>query len=78
MSPHRAFAAETVKPWTDDPARLAPDERRREIARILARGVLRLHRAAAIPPESADVALTETTESCLELSTGFRPHVTGG
>jgi len=78
MNPHRTSAAEAATFLGDDLTRLAPNQRRREIAQILARGVLRLHRAAVTPPESADVAPTETTESCLELSTEFRPHVTGG
>ena len=35
-------------------SRLTPDQRRHEIASILARGVLRLQRAALAAPEAAD------------------------
>jgi len=41
-------------PYPLDPTdRLTPDERRREIASILARGVLRLHRTRQLTPASA-------------------------
>lgn len=52
---------------SDDPARMTPDERRREIARILASGILRMRRplpptlpkvpklAPESPPEGLDV-----------------------
>ena len=35
-------------------SRLTPEQRRREVASILARGVLRLQRAALAAPEAAD------------------------
>jgi len=35
---------------TDDPATMTPDERRREIASILARGILRTHCMRQIDP----------------------------
>ena len=37
----------------DDPASMSPDERRHEIAAILARGILRLHRTRQVAAESA-------------------------
>jgi hypothetical protein len=63
---------------TDDPADLTPDQRRREIAAILARGVLRLHwmlraEAASVPTGDAP----EADESRFEASATTRPHVTG-
>ena len=54
----------------DDPSFLTPDERRSEVAGILAAGVLRLRARAALP-EVAAVELPpdeETGGSCLELS----------
>ena len=46
-------------PWTDDPAAMSPPERRREIASILARGVLRLRRG---PENRSDPAESRTAE----------------
>jgi hypothetical protein len=60
----------------DDPTDLTPDQRRREVAGILARGVLRLHGMHSIDPEVACDA-PESAESSLELSAAPRPHVTG-
>jgi hypothetical protein len=62
----------------DDPAHLTPDQRRHEIAAILARGVLRLHSMRQTRPASglADEA-PEPADSSLEVSRTPRPHVTG-
>ena len=73
-----AADSETTTPWPDDSTRLAPDQRRREIARILARGILRPGRPAVTPFDSTDSATIGSDESCLEPSAKFRPHVTGG
>ena len=54
-----------------DSHHLTPDERRREIAAILARGVLRLSRVA--PDDAPD-----PPKKPLELSAPSRPHVTRG
>ena len=66
----------------DDPANLSPDQRRREVAAILARGILRLHPAGQVAsesaaPEAADHPL-EPPQKDLEVSRTSRPHVTGG
>jgi hypothetical protein len=60
-------------------AGLKPDQRRREIAAILARGILRLHCMRQVDPEPAGDA-PETDESSLAAPTRTpsRPHVTGG
>ena len=61
---------------------LNPDERRREIAAILARGILRLHSIRPVPPESADSeGANQAPKECqkgLEVSATSRPHVTTG
>ena len=59
----------------DDPTNLTPDQRRREVAAILARGVLRLHCIQVAPERAADAP--EPAESRLEVSAAPRPHVTG-
>lgn len=56
---------------------LSPDQRRREIASILARGLLRL-RSAATTPGSVTSGRAIPAENDLELSATSRPHVTGG
>lgn len=45
----------------DDPALLTPDQRRTEVASILAAGILRLHTRAALPAD--DPALGIAAES---------------
>lgn len=62
----------------DEPAKLTPDQRRREIAAILARGILRLHCMRQVDPASglADDP-PEIAESSLEASAPSRPDVTG-
>ncbi len=66
----------------DDPAELSPDERRRAIAVILAKGVLRLRPARPVAAESAvsDHAdhASERRQKDLEVSAPSRPHVTTG
>jgi hypothetical protein len=62
----------------DDPTALTPERRRREIAGILARGVLRLHCMRQVGPApwlAHDPP--ESPESRLEAPTPSRPHVTG-
>lgn len=61
-----------------DAARLTPDERLREVATILAAGVLRLRRRAALPtddatkkpPELASAGLEVFEETVLSVHTG--------
>jgi hypothetical protein len=64
---------------SDDPADLTPEERRREIAVILARGVLRLLRTRhlATQPEPTAEA-PEPLDKDLEMSETSRVHVTTG
>jgi hypothetical protein len=54
---------------------LTPEQRRREVARILARGILRLPRVA---PESAACSDTEAPHKDLEVSVPPRPHGSAG
>ncbi len=65
-------------PSIDDPGRLTPDARRRELAAILARGILRMHlarqREAEMPtpgpaehapdPSHKEVDVSGTTRPC--------------
>lgn len=55
-----------------DPAELTPDERLRQIATILARGVLRLRRrrAAGTAPESGSPSLDVSAETVLSVTSG--------
>ena len=66
----------------DDPDRLTPEDRRREIAAILARGILRLHRTRQKAPESATSKPADHApdgpHKGLEVSGTSRPHVTHG
>ena len=61
---------------------LTPDQRRREIAAILAEGILRLRCLRKVAPESADSAYladaAEPPEKGLDACATSRPHVTGG
>jgi hypothetical protein len=65
-----------------DPDDLTSDQRRREIAAILAEGILRLRCVRQVAPESADSShpddATEPSEKGLEVFATSRPHVTGG
>jgi len=62
-----------LKDCFDDPARLTPDERRREIASILAAGILRLRRRTPRPevpelaPESRPEGLDVLAETRLSV-----------
>lgn len=62
--------------------RLTPDERLREIAAILARGILRLYGSGQLDHGSAEHAPlnspSEPPKKALEVSATSRPHVTGG
>lgn len=68
-------------PLPDD-SRLTPEQRRHEIATILARGILRLPRTARPARGCADSAPSEDAPEPapkgLELSATSRPHVTRG
>ena len=66
-------------------AALTPDERRREVAAILAAGVLRLTSRPDLVPESADSAdadgpgkSSDSAEKALELCTPPRTHCPDG
>jgi len=63
----------------DDPSSLTPDERRAEVASILAAGILRLHARVAIPgddppgeisPDSAAERLAVPAETVLSVIHG--------
>ena len=66
----------------DDPSALTPDQRRREIAALLARGILRLGNPRQLAPESTESRLTEealeSVQNGLELSAMSRPPVARG
>ena len=66
----------------DDPDDLNADERRREIAVILAEGILRLRGMRQVAPESAESEFpddaTEPPQKGLDVCATSRPHVTGG
>jgi hypothetical protein len=61
---------------------LTPEQRRKEVATILARGILRLGKSRPQFPESTESRLTEnsleTEQNGLELSATSRPPVTPG
>jgi len=66
-------------------AELSPDERRREIAAILAAGILRLTTRPQAMPEHADSApqngsekLSDSSQKGLDLSATQSPHVPAG
>jgi hypothetical protein len=66
-------------------ADLSPDERRREIAAILAAGILRLTPRPQAMPERADSAaqngterLSDSSQKGLDLSAAQSPHVPAG
>jgi hypothetical protein len=56
----------------DDPAAMTADERLREVAAILAAGILRLRSRAALPTDPDQVSgpknLQESGQDCLEVS----------
>ena len=58
-------------PAPDDPAAMAPAERLAEVSAILARGILRLHRRAALPAEDSPDSGRNKLDSGSETS----PHM---
>jgi hypothetical protein len=70
-----------MRPY-DDPASMSADERFRELARILAAGVLRLPGRSTFPatadPHPAQKNLPESVRNCLELSPKTRLSVHTG
>ena len=64
-----------------DDSHLTPDQRRHEVASILARGILRLRTLVRIERDSADSPTGDALEppqSSLDMPATSRPHVTGG
>ncbi len=66
-------------PYVPDDLPLTPDQRRREIARILARGVLRLS-ALAHAPEVAPTpeAPADSPQEGVDVCAATRPHGSAG
>ena len=66
----------------DDPASMTPSERRREIAVILARGLLRLRQCAQSSPSSGESRTpekaSESARDCLDEGARLSPHVPAG
>jgi len=66
----------------DDDSRLTPDQRRRGVASILARGILRLASETRTTPDSADPCVREhapeAVKKAVEASAASRPHVFRG
>ena len=66
----------------EDPAEMTPDQRRREVAAILARGVLRLRQCAKTSPVSEESRLSKKTSefgrNCLDEGAKTSPHVPAG
>ena len=56
-----------------DPAYMTPEERVRELAAILAAGVLRLHRRAAIPVLPDSQIPPDSAPNCLDLPVHVSP-----
>jgi hypothetical protein len=54
---------------------LTPDQRRKEVAAILGRGLLRLRSACTNPPESCDSAPDSAAQKALDVSAPGDPHV---
>ena len=81
MPPSPDSSAEALA-TVDDPACLTPDERRRQVAAILARGILRLRGLPPLPPDSAPPGDPhEPPDSCqkaLEWSAASSPHAPRG
>ena len=66
----------------DDPAAMTPSQRRREIATILAKGVLRLRQCRenthdSRPSRSIEKS-TESGQNCLDGGAKTSPHVPAG
>ncbi len=66
----------------DDTAEMTPPQRRREVAAILARGVLRLRQCNKIPPGSnpfrTPEKASESDRDCLDGGARTSPHVPAG
>ncbi len=56
-----------------DPVHMTPEERLTELAAILAAGVLRLHRRAAIPVSPNPQIPSDSGQNCLDLSSRSSP-----
>jgi hypothetical protein len=54
---------------------LNPDQRRKDVAAILVRGLLRLRTACTNPPEACDSAPDSTDQKALDVSAPGDPHV---
>jgi hypothetical protein len=61
-----------------DAARLSPDERFREVAAILAAGVLRLRHMSVLSAEKTENNLAKVPPNGLEVPTEMRLSVSGG
>jgi len=61
-----------------DNARLSPDERFREIAAILAAGVLRLHQRSVLSLKKTENNLAKVPPNGLEVPAEMRLSVSGG
>jgi hypothetical protein len=57
-----------VRSSSREPAALTPDQRLREVAALLARGLLRLRDRRLLPDPSTPEYLPESVSNCLELS----------
>ena len=64
-------------PSPDYPDRLSPDERRRELARILAKGLLRLKKHSLEPHSAESEKPSESHPKPLDRSRSSSPHVPG-
>jgi len=66
----------------DDPTVMTPSQRRREIAAILARGVLRLRQCRENTPDSQPSRTvekaSESRQDCLDEEAKTSPHVPAG
>jgi hypothetical protein len=63
----------------NDPVLLSPDQRMREVAAIMAQGVLRLGNLATLSPDPAtecqnSAKSAETLKDCLDVSPTSSPH----
>ena len=60
-----------------DPQNMPPEDRLSEVAEILARGVLRLRRRAALPAQShSNLPQSSHSATRLDVSPESRPHAT--
>jgi hypothetical protein len=54
---------------------LTPDQRRKEVAGLLGRGLFRLRTACTDPPEACDPAPNSLDQKALDVSAPGDPHV---